>query len=498
MAVATEKSGFPTFFSHSRGWFERLRPRTLAGRLNLYLASALVGMMLALSLAGYAFISHTLEQAMEQKAKALASQVATVAKDAVMLQEYSVIDRITSDLLAQTPDLHHIQVVNAQGEILSEVQKQRETGRDPFKTHLHYTAPMAFFGQSLGQVTLGFSRQSIRTTFLQLFGIGLVLFALLLMLVFVIVRRLLDRHLLAPVRDLSERLNDMPALFQQPVPVRQNLPQELQVLNYAIFDLQVALQNHIDSLQEAHQFRQKATQNLCQNQRMVAIGQLAAGLAHNLNTPLANIIGYAQMATQQTRDDAMQKRLQTIEKQAKQCAASVKDLLSAAREPRVVAQAVNLNQLIDGILTMIRPVLKRDAPVEIAFDAEATAWVKGDPSALEQVLYNLISNSAEAGASRVTLSLSPAENHQAWYLWVCDNGKGIEAEKRDQVFEPFFTTKEAGSFRNDNAGTGLGLYLTRTLLEKMQARITLDDSVTEGTQFRIELNAYENTESADY
>jgi hypothetical protein len=99
------------------------RPKTLAGILNFYLGEGLVLMTLVLSVAGYYFISHILQNALEQKAQALAEQVATTTIDAILLKEYGVIERMVNDLVIQTPDLHSIKIENQYQQVLADVEQ---------------------------------------------------------------------------------------------------------------------------------------------------------------------------------------------------------------------------------------------------------------------------------------------------------------------------------------------------------------------------------------
>lgn len=235
----------------------------------------------------------------------------------------------------------------------------------------------------------------------------MVALALLLMLglLFLAVQKLLFYHVIEPVTQLCDELSSPQKVLYEPLNLKQNLPQELLVFNQAVSDLQRALQSHIQSLEKAHQFSAQATQNLCQSQRLVTVGQLAAGLAHNLNTPLANIIGYAQMALAQTEDEQVQKRLSVIERQAKSCSEQVKNLLQASKPPRLNVQPTDLGALIHKIIEMISPVVKHKMGGTLRFEHAQSALALLDVAAFEQVLFNLINNAIEAQASQVSVRL---------------------------------------------------------------------------------------------
>jgi len=460
----------------------RLKPKTLVGILNFYLGLGLVIMTLFLSISGYYFISHILEDALKQKANALAEQVATVTIDAVMLQEYSVIERMANDLVQQNPDLISILITNKDHQVLADVTQTRLKNQ----AGLVIQHPLMFYNTPSGNITLSFSKASIKTPLNQL-SIG-VFIALLIMLgsLMFAVQKLLSHHLISPIQDLSLALNSIQKVFNETIELKENLPAELNVLSHAVKDLQQALHQHIKSLEEAHQFTEKATQNLCQSQRLVAIGQLAAGLAHNLNTPLANIIGYAQMAALQTEDEALHKRLSTIERQAKTCSESVKNLLSASKPPELAPNKLDLVPFIEKIIQIMSPVVRQQAGIKLSFSHPQQAMSLVDSAALEQILFNLITNSVDADATSITLQLktcTDAPKH--WCLLVTDNGQGIPVEQQTKVFEAFFTTKAEQS--DSTSGTGLGLFLSKTLLNQMQGDISVVESDAHGTQFLIQV-----------
>lgn len=462
-------------------------PKTLAGLINMYLALTLILMMGVLSLAGYYVISRTLESSLQERAKTMALQIATVTQDAVILQEYGVIDRVINDLVQQTPDVKSIRVTNLEGQDLVSVTQSRY--RDRLSGGLSYQTDLMFFDRPLGNIELVLSRESIQRTLFELLLIGSAVLFLVLVGFFGVIRRLLLVKLVLPVQRLTDQMGTTSIFLTKDVALEPNLPRELTVLNTAIYDLQRALNSQIKSLEEAHEFRQKATTNLCQNQRMSTIGQLAAGLAHNLNTPLANIIGYAQMGRVQTDDDAVKKRLQTIEKQAKLCTQSVRNLLSVSKPPKLVLSEVDVLHLINGIAEMMRPVLLKEIGLTVRIDApNEPVRVLADNSALEQIIYNLITNSAEAGATEITFGFSLVETPEksVWQVGVADNGEGVADDQREAIFKPFFTTKTHQKHYSENSGTGLGLYLTRSLLVNMNGGIQLGES-SSGTVFTVEL-----------
>lgn len=459
----------------------QLRPKTLAGILNFYLGIGLVVITLALSVSGYYFISHILQESLKSKALALAEQVSTLTLDAVMLQEYSIIERMSHDLVNKNPDLLKIKITNQHNQVLSEVTQTEKTDYPG----LEINKPLTFFNRPAGNISLHFSTTSINQSLLQLSILAALAFLFMLASLFFAVQQLLSKHVINPIQDLCLELNSTQKIFYETLDLKQDLPDELSLLNNAVYKLQQALQQHIKSLATAHEFSAKATQNLCQSQKLITTGQMAAGLAHNLNTPLANIIGYSQMAIQQTEDNALIERLQIIERQAKNCSDAVKNLLDSAKKPDLIIQSIDLVSFIDNLLQTMTPIARQKSNMRLQFNHPTSALSKIDPSSFEQIVFNLISNSMEANATEMIFTLMANKKTPGWKLQVEDNGEGIDKETQEKVFKAFFSTKTANE--QSNSGTGLGLYLNRTLLQQMHGEITIQKSDQNGTTFLLQV-----------
>jgi len=467
-------------------YFKKDTAKPLAAILNFYLGMGLVVMTLILSVSGYYFISHVLQNALEQKAHALAEQVAITTVDAVILNEYHIIERMAEDLVKKNVDLVSIRIFNQNGQELARMNAfdRQKTGQKP--PGLVIEQPLLLLSRSAGKIELVFSRDAINAP-LRILSM-LVAIALLFMLggLFWVVSRLLNAHVIRPVEALSQSLTTPEKIIYQPLSVNAKLPIELQRLNQTIIDLQKRLKDHIDSLESAHKFVSDATENLCQSQRLVAVGQIAAGLAHNLNTPLANIVGYAQMAKLQTNDEPLQKRLEIIEKQAKACSQQVSNLLKTAKRPTLQLQRVDCVQEIDKVIQLMQPVVKKKSGVVLSLHAKQQAMTQLDVAAFEQLLFNLINNAIEAGATQIDFTITALLAQQNWAITICDNGSGIPSAIQSKVFEPFVTSKSTDTDQQVNgSGTGLGLFFANTLVEQMHGQLQLLKTNEQGTCFQI-------------
>jgi len=230
-------------------------------------------------------------------------------------------------------------------------------------------------------------------------------------------------------------------------------------------------------------------------EKLHAVGSLAAGVAHELNTPLGTILGYAQMLLEDPAGPNAAKDLKSIEEQAQRCRNIVKGLLEFARKSGGERQAVAPGVLLAKAAELTQHTLEmRGIALAVgSFEPAALPQVSVTVQEIEQVLVNLITNAADAieeglrartlsaGAGRVALEIQ-ADVSGGVVLAVADNGPGVPDALRRQIFEPFFTTKAAGK------GTGLGLSIARRIVEDHGG--TLDLAPTpegRGTRFEIRL-----------
>lgn len=231
---------------------------------------------------------------------------------------------------------------------------------------------------------------------------------------------------------------------------------------------------------------QRLLDSIYTREKLVAMGQMAAGIAHELNTPLGNILGYSQLLANPNADEAKRGRYAGfIVDEARRCSRIVSDLLSYARRDSCSEEACEVNGLIrDLIDTFLTCRLKRqhtDIRLELAEDLPAVEVPCGE---LDIALSNLLLNALQVLEHRqdglIQIS-SRAVGSRGVEIWVADNGPGIAAENRRRIFEPFFTTKEAGE------GTGLGLSISQAMLSRRGASLRLDPHYKEGTRFVVNL-----------
>ena len=230
---------------------------------------------------------------------------------------------------------------------------------------------------------------------------------------------------------------------------------------------------------------QETQDQLVQTEKLASIGQLAAGVAHEINNPLGSVLLYADILCKETPEENAQQRedLQMIIREANRCKTIVNDLLNFSRQNEVMAQTIDLNAMLRQLAREHR---KQELyqNIELLEDLDpAIPAIQADPLQIHQVLVNLMNNSAEAMPDGGELTLrtrsGPAPGFIA--IEVQDTGSGISQENMKRIFTPFFTTKPIGK------GTGLGLAIAYGIVKMHRGQINVQSEIGRGTTFTITL-----------
>lgn len=225
---------------------------------------------------------------------------------------------------------------------------------------------------------------------------------------------------------------------------------------------------------------QNAQQQLVQSEKLAAVGQLTAGIVHDVKNPLAVIKGMAEsLQDEPGLEPYANKELALIRESATKANQIVSDLLTFSRQSTPEMQHQDLKATVEAALR-ITAYLARLARVQVVTALpERAVYVTYDAQQIEQVLINLIQNALQAMPQGGVLRVSLSEADQAVALGVQDTGTGITPENLRRIFDPFFTTKPAGE------GTGLGLSVSYGIIARHHGRIDVDSVVGQGTTFTI-------------
>jgi signal transduction histidine kinase len=233
---------------------------------------------------------------------------------------------------------------------------------------------------------------------------------------------------------------------------------------------------------EVHQEKQRLAEQVRQADRLATIGQLAAGVAHEINEPLGAILGFAQLArkTDGLPDRAGQD-LDKIVQSVLYAREIVRKLMLFARQSTPTRTWVHVNEMVEESLALLASRFKEHR-VEVVRDLQATdAQVFADAVQLHQVVVNLCVNGVQAMPKGGRLTVQTRRVPDAILIAVQDAGSGIPEEIADRIFEPFFTTK------NPDEGTGLGLALVHGIVTAHQGTVRFETQVGAGTRFEISL-----------
>ncbi len=214
--------------------------------------------------------------------------------------------------------------------------------------------------------------------------------------------------------------------------------------------------------------------------RLTSVGQLAAGVAHEINTPLANVMLVAESLRRRSRDPEVQARLDTLTEQVDVAARIVRGLLDFARRDEPVIGEVDLEEVARSSVEFLRGKQSPDVEIREQYDP-AGVPVSGDRGQLIQVVTNLLNNAYDAQAGSGQIRVVVRRERERAVLEVTDHGPGIPEPVRPHIFEPFFTTKSEGQ------GTGLGLAICLGIVQAHHGSILARNVDGEGAQFVVSL-----------
>ena len=247
--------------------------------------------------------------------------------------------------------------------------------------------------------------------------------------------------------------------------------------------LDEAFNNMAKSLKDRDERLQKAFQRITRTERLASLGQMAAGVAHEINNPLGGILLYSNLVLEEmTEDNLSRDNMEKIIYQTDRCKKIVQNLLDFARTPSGDMVPLSINEVIMTSLNLVKDQsMFLGIEVETRL-AENLPEVRGNLSRLEEVFLNLFINATDAMEGNGTLRISTRRSStNSVKIYISDNGKGVDKAYLPHIFEPFFTTKDPGQ------GTGLGLSITYGIIEKHNGIIDVESTPGKGTTFIITL-----------
>ena len=223
------------------------------------------------------------------------------------------------------------------------------------------------------------------------------------------------------------------------------------------------------------------SQQLLQSEKLAALGQLASGVAHEVNNPLTVISGFAEMLRRQVKDTTQHNLIEKILEQAQRCSEIVTSLSRFSRKSNRERGRCDVNKTLRETSSLLLSQLRK-VNVTLVLDlCQQPAPVIANVNELQQVVFNLMNNARDAMPEGGTITLRSDVLGDTIRFSIKDDGKGIAKEKQTDIFAPFFTTKDPGK------GTGLGLAVCSRIIDELDGRITVESEEGRGTTFFINL-----------
>ncbi len=221
-------------------------------------------------------------------------------------------------------------------------------------------------------------------------------------------------------------------------------------------------------------------QGAMHSERLASLGQLAAGVAHEINTPLANIMLIGESVRRRTTEPWTQDRIDSLLQQTESAAKIVRGLLDFARRPEARVGEVDLEPLVNQVIAFLRAKQAVDVEIEVVMPPEPVV-VRGDREQIHQVVTNLLNNAYDAVDRHGKIVVEIRADPEWAHIRVQDNGPGMPADVQAHLFEPFYTTKPEGK------GTGLGLAICHGIVESHGGTIEVESEPGKGTIFDVAL-----------
>ncbi|MCK4792320.1 MAG: cache domain-containing protein [Desulfobacteraceae bacterium] len=303
------------------------------------------------------------------------------------------------------------------------------------------------------------------------------------MIVALIVSNFLARGILQPIRDLvsaSGRWAKGDFDYQVNITQKDEIARLEETFNF----MASSLKERDDKL------REYTDQQIMKSERLATIGQLAAGVAHEINNPLGTISLYAQMVLDELGEDSdsCRESIAVVMKQTNRAGRIVKDLLEFARQSEPEMRMLNINDVLTkAIAITTHPAELQNIRLLTDLTPELPD-IQGDSDKLQQVFVNIIVNALQAMPEGGTLTVRTRMTEDSGFveIEISDTGCGIPQEHLSKLFDPFFSTKRTGE------GTGLGLSVTIGIVQKHSGTIDVKSKVGEGSTFIIRLPAEDN------
>lgn len=415
---------------------------------------------------------------------------------------------IYAEKLAAEQSFERLTLLDTNGKVIYSVGREGSDQFQPFMADaersdngvilaagasLARTAPVLRNGQAAGRAGLVLSLSGEQQRLQRSRQLFMAYFALDFILLLGLGSAILSRIVVRPVNRLltaTERITG--GVYGHQVAVTgplelAHLAESFNVMSAALLQKEAEVGRHVTTLEQVNRNLEQAREEAVRSEKMASVGLLAAGMAHEIGTPLASVMGYAELLAAEVGDNhAQADYIQRIQQGCARIDRIVRGLLDYARPKSSAFELVALGPLVAATVELLQHQgLFKQCRVELRCPDQAPL-VNLDPHQLQQVLINLLINSSDAmpDKGQLLVEVRVDEAGQARLpvqVRVMDTGSGIAEKDLGRIFDPFFTTKDPGR------GTGLGLAISARIIEGFAGRITVQSVVGKGSCFIVHL-----------
>ncbi len=473
----------------------------LRARFFLYSNSLIAATMTIVTLFSMVHERRSQLEAIEQRGRSIAEVMGILITDALVQEEMGqvddpdFIDTSISRYSDRNRDLmRYVVVCDSDGRVMHDTDRPRVGGFFPraLGPEAAGSSPVAGFrrgadgervlevrttlggpGAYRGSLAIGFSLDAVERRVATL-ARRAILAAILLMLVNSILTALYVETLIRPILNLNQTMKRA-AMGNLGVRASARTRDE-------VGELADAFNRMMDELESARDREKVQRAQLAHTEKMAAVGTLAAGVAHEVNNPLAGVLACVEnMKSDPDDDDARGRYLDLIVDGLNRIERTVNTLLNFSRQREMSLEETSLNHNLKHVVELVGYQLRR-ADIEVRFDLDPSgAVVLADHFQMEQLFLNLVLNAVQAMPRGGELTLRTRVGNETVTAEVRDTGTGIPEEIRERIFDPFFTTREVGE------GTGLGLSVSDSITAAHGGSIEVSSTEGVGTVFRVEL-----------
>ncbi|MFQ3675121.1 MAG: ATP-binding protein [Endomicrobiia bacterium] len=471
---------------------------------------------LVLSFLNRQMITKNLKNEMEEKVNALLDNFVSNSIYGMLTFNKEELTRLAENMLSQK-DICSVEIIDKDG--VSIIKLENDTKNDkslrkeflrPIVTiqqngklaedivmNLEKNGKEEIIGTAKITVSLNSLNQKIAESNVVSLKIGI--FALLLSIFFIWF--IVNKYIISPIKKLTfatQKVANGDLSYRIKVDYDDEFGILVKFFNTMIEKLQISLEKNLDYSKNLEKMVEEKTKELSETQKKLyqsdklsAIGQLAGGVAHEINNPMGVILGFAQAVVKDIKEnDPLYMPLKSIEREAIRCKKLVGDLLTFSRAGKTQKEPSDINELIENTLSLISTQTRIKGIEIIKEYGMNLPQINLNRNQVQQVIVNICNNAIDAMPEggkltiKTVLNTIPTNNgtqSQFIEISISDTGVGMTEEVKKKLFEPFFTTKEVGK------GTGLGLPLVYEIIQKHNGTIDVESEVGKGTCFKIKI-----------